>query len=286
MLDDAPGSDSATSPTSFWLRRPTSRPIFAATPAATASAEPSSAIRVRFVCQGSVGSWSPSSAAYRRSTSGASFPSGARVPAAPPSCTARRSCSMRASAARASTTATSQPAALRPNETGTACWSRVRPTIGVERCVSASSAHRAASWSSSARISSRTRRVTSIAAVSRMSWLVAPLWTSSAASLSTASRSARTNGSTGFPGERPASAMAAGSKASARHAPIASAAACGITPAPACARASACSACSIASTHALPASAARASPGTKSRSNIQTAKKTVSSSPWRCTSNS
>ena len=61
------------------------------------------------VCHGSVGSRSPSSAAYRRSTSGPSFPSAASVPAAPPSCAGSSSA---ASRARASTTPTSQPAAL------------------------------------------------------------------------------------------------------------------------------------------------------------------------------
>ena len=41
--------------------------------------------------------------------------------------------SERGEPARASTTETSQPAALRPNVVGTACWSSVRPAIAVER---------------------------------------------------------------------------------------------------------------------------------------------------------
>ena len=41
---------------------------------------------------------------------------------------------------RASSSPASQPAALSPNVTGTACWSSVRPAIGVSRCARASSA--------------------------------------------------------------------------------------------------------------------------------------------------
>ncbi len=78
---------------------------------------------------------------------------------------------------RASTTATSQPAAFSPNVVGTACCSSVRPAIGVSRCVSASRAQAAATPASSSAISASARRATSIAAESTMSWLVAPKWT-------------------------------------------------------------------------------------------------------------
>ena len=103
-----------------------------------------------------------------------SSPSAARVPAAPPSCAASRSSRTAASRRRASTTATSHPAAFSPKVVGTACWSSVRAAIGVERCARASSAQPSASRSSSASTSAAARRATSIAAVSTMSWLVAP----------------------------------------------------------------------------------------------------------------
>ena len=60
-------------------------------------------------------------------------PERGEVPAAPPSCAARRSSRTDASRRRASTTATSQPAAFSPNVVGTACWRSVRAAIGVER---------------------------------------------------------------------------------------------------------------------------------------------------------
>ena len=79
-----------------------------------------------------------------------------------------------ASRARASSTATSHPAALSPNVVGTACCSSVRPAIGVSRCVRASVAQASATPPSSASTSPSALRATSIAAVSITSWLVAP----------------------------------------------------------------------------------------------------------------
>ena len=115
-------------------------------------------------------------ARVRRASSSATPPSPkpASVPAAPPSCAASRSRETCSSRARASTTAVSQPAALRPNVVGTACCRSVRATIGVSRCSRASAAAAAATRSASASTSASARRETSIAAVSTMSWLVAP----------------------------------------------------------------------------------------------------------------
>ena len=76
----------------------------------------------------------------------------------------------------------------------------VLPAIGVSRCTSASRAQAAATPSTCSSISWRAVRATSIAAVSRTSWLVAPKCTQRAASPPTCSRSARTSGSTGFRG--------------------------------------------------------------------------------------
>ena len=70
------------------------------------------------------------------SRSPASSTVAARVPAAPPTCTGRTSAEV---ASYASRTPVSQPAAFRPNVVGTACWVRVRATIGVRRWRSTSS---------------------------------------------------------------------------------------------------------------------------------------------------
>jgi hypothetical protein len=89
-----------------------------------------------------------------------------------------------------------------------------------------------------------------MAAVSVMSWLVAPLWTWRAASseiFETSFVSARTRAGTGLPAGRPPFPISPGSKrpASQREA-IASAAPAGIRPTRASATASAASASSIA----------------------------------------
>ncbi len=74
---------------------------------------------IRFVCHGSTGSANPRSSASSRRTSSPCSPIAASVPAAPPSCTASRSRRNDSRQARASSTATSQPAALSPNVVGT-----------------------------------------------------------------------------------------------------------------------------------------------------------------------
>ncbi len=162
-----------TSPTSVCASRAMSYPIFAHAPAWSASADPSSATIARSACHGSTGSASSSSTAKKSATCGPSAPSAERVPAAPPSWAGSFSRSSR-SRISARVTVTSHPAVLRPNVVGTACCRSVRAAIGVSRCVSASPAHAAATPSSSSQISPRARRETSIAALSTMSWLVAP----------------------------------------------------------------------------------------------------------------
>ena len=146
------------------------------TPAAVPSAQASSAMRTRSVCQGSTGSASPSSAASRRTTSGPAPWSAASVPAAPPSWTARRPSRTLESPARASSTATVQPAARRPNVVGSACWSRVRATARVSRCASARAAQPSATAARSPSTAPSACRASSISAVSTTSWLVAPWW--------------------------------------------------------------------------------------------------------------
>ena len=141
-------------------------------------------------------------------------PKPASVPAAPPSCAASRSRETCSSRTRASTIAVSQPAALRPNVVGTACCRSVRATISVSRCSLASAAAAAATSSASASTSASARRETSIAAVSTMSWLVAPRWTWRAASSPTEPASARTRGSARLPTARPSSTSCSKSKRS------------------------------------------------------------------------
>ena len=97
------------------------------------------------------------------------------MPAAPPNWTASRPLPTSASRSRASSIAVSQPAATSPNVTGTACCSSVRPAITVPRVLGGpgrppppAAAARSPSMTRSA------RRASSMAAVSMMSWLVAP----------------------------------------------------------------------------------------------------------------
>ena len=104
------------------------------------------------------------------------------MPAAPPNCTASLVVAIRFRSCLASSIAVSQPAATRPKVTGTACWSKVRPDMTVPVCWPASVAQASAAAARSAWVACSDRRATSIAAVSMMSWLVAPRWMALAAS--------------------------------------------------------------------------------------------------------
>ena len=81
---------------------------------------------------------------------------------------------------------------------------RARRPSTVSRCASASSAHAPATASRSPTIARARGGRRARPRCRATSWLVAPLWTWSAASPPTASRSARTSGSTGLPALRPA----------------------------------------------------------------------------------
>ena len=112
------------------------------------------------------------------------------------------------------------------------------------------------------------RAATSIVAVSRMSWLVAPRWTSADAGPPTDRVSASTSGTTGLPlaaAARPIAAMSYDSTRQAR--PIASACSVEMMPARASARASAASTSSIAPSHISSPSAAAAAPRARIGSN-------------------
>ena len=283
MVDDPPrpgAAASATSPTSVWESSTTSPPILAAVPATMPRLAASSAGRWRAECQGRAGSARPSSAAKRAITSGPRVPKTARVPAAPPSCTARRARAPTRSR-RASTTPASQPAALRPKVVGTACCSSVLAAMTVWRCRSARAAHSAASPSSSARVIAVARWATSTAAVSRMSWLVAPWCTWRRAGSGTAALTERTSGMTGFPpclaarpsaaGSSAAGSIAAGSSNLLQAPAMALAASGGIRPAAASARASAASASSMARSHARSLVASSRLSGTRIGVNSESA---------------
>ena len=174
-----PSLDSATSPTSVCASSTTSSATFSHAPAATASAAPSSA----------TGCGRRATAARRRRARAARR-SGRdqarrRAPTGPPSCAGKLA---RAAGAGARRGDAAQPAGgLEPEgDRQRLLHQRAAGHHACSRCSSASRAHAATTPSSSARISARARRATSIAAVSRMSWLVAP-WCASGAR----SRSAR-----------------------------------------------------------------------------------------------
>ena len=121
----------------------------------------------------------------------------------------------------ASRTPVSQPAALRPNVVGTACWVRVRPTIGCRRCVVDESARApatcarsvAGSRSTASRSAQHQRRVEDVLAGQ-------PAVQPRAASglRQRASRSSATRAITGLP---PASAPSASALAGRRSTPAA-----------------------------------------------------------------
>ena len=129
---------------------------------------------------------------------------------------------------------------------------------------------------------SRPRRATSIAAVSTMSWLVAPRCTYRPASSPTRSTSVRTSGSAGLPAARPPRGALSQSNASAVQA---SAIAAAVSPRGRCRRAapaaaSARSASSIAASQARPETASASSSGTyRACERGHTAKNVVCAAP-------
>ena len=179
--------------------------IFASTPAAIRSAAPSSAMRTRSACQGTVGSARPSSPAKSSRPRAPRSPSAERVPAAPPSSAARPRSAAHPAAHRRRAPPTSQPAAFSPNVVGTACCSSVRaghrrvPVRSRERRATRPPRGRDRPGPARARV-----RATSIAAVSITSWLVAPRCTAPRrVAPRPRARSARTSGSAGVPAPRP-----------------------------------------------------------------------------------
>ena len=158
------------------------------------SAAASAAGRARSVCHGSTGRASSSSRATWAATAWSRRPTG------PPIWTASTWSRTATSPAIASSMPISQPAALSPNDVGSAGWRSVRAITGVSRCAAARPAAASAAAAASPTITASARRASSIIAVSTMSWLVASWW---ACSLDR-SRSAAASGTTGV-AERAAS---------------------------------------------------------------------------------
>ena len=207
-------------------------------------------IRSRSVCHGSGGLARPSSSAISAFTRAPPSPSDARVPAAPPNWTASRVSRTNASHSTALSSPASQPAATMPKVVGTACCSSVRPIMSVPRLASASRAAAPAAAVRSLTAAPSASRASSIAAVSMMSWLVAPWCTAArAAGFATRLVSTRASPGTGFPVStvaRPSSATSAGPKSFAWAAPVTAAPApAGASPARSSALARAASAPSI-----------------------------------------
>ena len=126
------------------------------------------AVRPRAVASSSE---SPVAAPTGSSRSPASSTVAAMVPAAPPTCTGRTSADATSYESR---TPVSQPAALSPNVVGTACWVRVRATIGVRRWSSTRSTRRRTCSRRAVTTTPNASRAQSIRAVSTTSWLVSP----------------------------------------------------------------------------------------------------------------
>src|SRR5690348_7498996 len=278
-----PPEPSATSPTSVCASRATSRAILDSAAHARADTVATSMIRSRSVCQGSGGSARPSSSASSVLTRSPSPPRDASVPAAPPYWTASRVSRTNASHSIALSSPASQPAATTPKVVGTACWSSVRPIMSVPRFASASRAAASAAAVSSATAWPSASRASSIAAVSMMSWLVAPWCTADRAPGSvTRLVSTRARPGTGLPvstAARPSSATSAGPKSPASAALVTAAPApAGASPARSSARARPASAASIDRSQAA-SSATVPPPAPEARANTPSKKLGLAEAP-------
>ena len=224
--------------------------ILPSAPQSTPTWQASVAVSSRCVCHAPAGSASERSAAMRAATAAPCSPITASVPTAPPSCNckadaaaSRRRCRQRSSGAVHATS-------LKPRLTTCAGCIKVRASTGVRACCCASASKASIRRPRSRSISASARRDSRPIAVSITSWLVLPQCTQPAASASiTATRSVswRSNGIARLPARPLAATMAGTSKSSRLQASaMVSAAAAGIMPSAACARASAASKSSMA----------------------------------------
>ena len=177
MVDEPPRPSpdgSKASATSVCIISDTSRAILPQLPAAIATTDAASATRSRWPCHGASGSGSFSCCDSLSATSNPLSPRAARVPAAPPNCSASPSPRNRRNRPRERCRAAAYSASFRPNGIGRACCSQVRATIGVSRCFRARFAKPAMARSRSASSASIAARNVIIVAVSITSWLVEP----------------------------------------------------------------------------------------------------------------
>ena len=165
---------SNASATSVCIISETSRAILPHVPVRTANTQAASAMRSRWVCHGASGSGSFSSCASFSATSNPLSPRAAKVPAAPPNCSASPSLRNRCNRVRERCNAAAYSASFKPNGIGSACCSQVRATTAVLRCWCASLAKPATARSRSGSSASMAARKVSMPAVSITSWLVAP----------------------------------------------------------------------------------------------------------------
>ena len=183
IAEETPRPAAAGSRSSAISGRQASRMSTAILPSASVSpvsASPSSVTGPRCTCHGKTGADSPSRCARASPIFSPSSPNDASVPPAPPHCSGSRS---RTSASRrvAPSTPCSHPAAFTPKVVGTLCWVRVRATMRVPRCSSASAASAVGDGSRVGEDALEHAPAMSMRALSRMSWLVAPRCTHAAA---------------------------------------------------------------------------------------------------------
>ncbi len=133
IVDDGPPAASDSSPISGRDRVSTSLAIRPQASVQRTRASPARVTVLRTVCQAGASARPRSPASRARAASGSSPSSTAAaiVPAAPPTCTGKVRPDRSSYASR---TAVSHVATLRPKVVGTACWVRVRATVGVPRC--------------------------------------------------------------------------------------------------------------------------------------------------------
>ena len=140
------------------------------------------AIGVRTLDHGPSGTTRPSRSATPAAISAPCGPYDDPSPTGPPSCTGQLGRQRAQCAGRLDRGRRRQRPVTLANVVGRANWPSVRPIIGAVPCAAESASTSGAASSRRSAVSVAARVATTIAAVSRMSWLVAPRWTNWAAS--------------------------------------------------------------------------------------------------------
>ena len=177
-IDDdppAPAACSATSPTSSWARNTTSRPTLAHVAAAVPHAPATSVIHARWAWREAGATSSSNRDAKWRRISSRRGPKEAPSPLGPPSQTRWRAVRSRPPADAASPSHHRRVTVA--NVVGTACWPSVRAIIGDAPAVRSRSMATCDARRSWLLTTPAQRWMTTAAAASTMSWLVAARWT-------------------------------------------------------------------------------------------------------------